>query len=137
MLNIIQSWRSRSKNCKYSRPRVIFQNIRQPYMFAFQFKYFVLSSFVWYSMVSCNQFLFQMFCSKHLIPFENTYLLSCLFYCFEMLCMKFRFSKTFTVTNFVTRILLIETLPNFRLLSVAMRCFTLYLHMDHLCFRLV
>ena len=71
---------------------------------------------------------FRMFC------FKNTYLLSCCCHCVEIFYIKFRFCETFTVTNFVTRILLIETLFNFRTIKC---CVTLYLHMYHACFRLV
>ena len=67
---------------------------------------------------------FRMFCSKHSITFENTYLISCWFHCVDELCIKFRFYETFTVTNFVTRILLIEILSNFRTIKC---CFKLYL----------
>ena len=96
--------------------------------------------------IFCNQFIFlvfdgllqsiyfRMFCSKHLITLENTYLISCWFHWFDKHCIKFRFCDTFTVTNFVTRILLIETLSNFRTIK---SCFALYLHMYNVCFRLV
>ena len=47
---------------------------------------------------------------------------------------KFRFYETFTVPNFVTRILLIETLFNFRTIKC---CFNLYFYKYHICFRLV
>ena len=57
---------------------------------------------------------FWMFCSKHSITFENTYLLSCWFHCVDIFYIKFRFRETFTVINSVTRILLIETLYKFR-----------------------
>ena len=67
---------------------------------------------------------FRMFSSKHSITLENTYLISCWFPCVDKLCIKFRFCETFTVTNFVTRILLIETLT-LELLSESY--FTLYL----------
>ena len=77
---------------------------------------------------------FRMFCSKHSITFENTCLISYWFHCVDKLYIKFRFYETFTVTNFVTRILLIETLSNFRTIKC---CFTLYLHMYHVCSRLV
>ena len=66
---------------------------------------------------------FRMFCSKHSITFENTYLISCWFHCVDELCIKFRFYETFTVTNFVTRILLVESLKHcltLELLSVAL-----------------
>ena len=97
---------------------VIFQNIRQQYIFRIS---------VW---IFCTQFIclvfsglfrstcFQMFCSKHPITFENTYLISCWFHCIEKLCIKFRFCETFTVTNFVTRILLIETMPSLRIINL-------------------
>ena len=58
-----------------------------------------------------------MFCSKHSISFENTYLISCWFRCIEKLCIKLRFCETFTVTNFVTRIWLIETISRFRMIN--------------------
>ena len=74
----------------------------------FQFKCFALCSFVMYSMVFCNRFFFQMFCSKHSITFENAYLLSCWFHCVDIFYIKFRFCELFTVINSVTRILLIE-----------------------------
>ena len=47
---------------------------------------------------------------------------------------QFRFCEALKVTNFVTRILLIETLSNFRTIKC---CFALYLHMYHVCFGLV
>ena len=75
---------------------------------------------------------FRTFCSKHSITFENTYPISCWFHCVDELSI--RFYETFTVTNFVTRILLIETLSNFRTIKC---CFALYLHMYHVCFGLV
>ena len=60
---------------------------------------------------------FQMFCSKHLITCENTYLLD-IFY------IKSRFYET--LTNFLTKPLFIDTLPNVRVI----RCWlTLHLHM--------
>ena len=77
---------------------------------------------------------FRMFCSKHSIFFENTYLISCWFHCADELCIKFRFYETFTVINVVTRILLFETLSNFRTIKC---CFTPYLLLYHVCFRLV
>ena len=81
-------------------------------MWIFQCEYFVLCSFVLYSLV---------FCFKRLITFENAYLLySWLHY------IKIRFCEIFTVTNSVTRILLMETLHKFR----TIKCwFSLYLHM--------
>ena len=45
---------------------------------------------------------FRMFCSKHSITFENTYLLSCWFHCVDKFYMKFRFRETFTVISSVT-----------------------------------
>ena len=85
---------------------------------------------------------FRMFCSKHSITLENTYLISCWFHCVDKLCIKFRFCEIFTVINFVTRTLLIQTLT-LELLSKS--CFTLYLHMYYVlcinmyyvCFRFV
>ena len=77
---------------------------------------------------------FWMFCSKHSITSENNYLLSCWFHCVDILCIRFRFCETFTVTDVVSRILLTETPSNFKTLKC---CFTLYLHMYHVCFRLV
>ena len=55
---------------------------------------------------------FRMFCSEQSITFENTYLLDCLFHCVEMFYIKFRFCETFTVTNSMTKILLIQILSN-------------------------
>ena len=77
---------------------------------------------------------FRMLCSKHSITLENKYLIRCWFHCVVKLCIKFRFCDTFTVTNFVTRIFLIETLSNFRTIK---SCFTLYLRIYHLCFVVV
>ena len=58
--------------------------------------------------------------------FENRYLRSCWFHCFNIFCIKLRFCETFTVINFVTRTLFIEALPKFR----TIKCwFTLYLPM--------
>ena len=39
----------------------VFLNIWQLYIFAFQYEYFVLSSFVSYSIFCCNQFVFECF----------------------------------------------------------------------------
>ena len=77
---------------------------------------------------------FRMFCSKHSITFENTYPLSWWFQFVDKLRVKSRLYETLTVTNFMTRILLIETLSSFRTINY---CFTLYLSMYHACFRLV
>ena len=97
---------------------VIFQNIRQQYIFR-------ISVWIFCTLFICLVFsglfrstCFQMFCSKHSITFENTYLISCWFHCIEKLCIKFRFCETFTVTNFVTGILLIETMPKFRIINL-------------------
>ena len=97
---------------------VIYQNIRQQYIFR-------ISVWIFCSQLICLVFsglfrstCFQMFSSKHSIPFENTYLISCWFHCIEKLCIKFRFCETFAVTNFVTRILLIETMPKFRIINL-------------------
>ena len=69
---------------------------------------------------------FQMFFSKHSITFENTYLLTCWFHSVVMFYIESKFCKTFTITNSVTRILLIEALYKFR----AIKCwFMIYLHM--------
>ena len=66
------------------------------------------------------------------IVFENMYILSCWFHYTDILHIKFRFYETFTVTNFMSRILLIETLSNFRTVKY---CFTLYLpiHVSCMC----
>ena len=116
--------------------------IKKVYILKFSITlYFRIS--IW---IFCNQFIFlvfdgllqsicfPMFCSKHSITLENTYLISCWFHCVDKLCIKFRFCDTFTVTNFVIRVLLIETLSNFRTIK---SCFALYLHMYNVCFRLV
>ena len=69
---------------------------------------------------------FRIFCSKDLITFENVYLLSCRFRCVDIFYTKSSFCETFTVRNFVTRILLIDTLYKFK----SIKCwFSLYLHM--------
>ena len=47
--------------CKYHFYQVIFQNIQHLFISAFQFQYFVLSSFAWYLTVFCNQFVFKCF----------------------------------------------------------------------------
>ena len=49
-----------------------------------------------------------MFCSKHSITFENRYLLSCWFHCYDIWYIKFRFCKTCTLTNSVPRVSSIE-----------------------------
>ena len=92
----------------------------------FQYKYFVLCSFVLYSIVFCKQTCFWMFCSKHLITFENNYLLSWWFHRVDLFYIRFRFFETFTVINSVTRTLLIQTLYKFRTINCL---FTLYPHM--------
>ena len=69
---------------------------------------------------------FRMFCFKHSITFENTYLLSYWFHCVDIFYIKFRFCETVTAINSVTRILLIEALYKFR----TIKCwFTLQVHM--------
>ena len=74
----------------------------------------------------CSFFVLFVFCSKHLMTFKNTCLLSCWFHCVDRFYIKFRFCETFTVINSITRILLIETLYKFR----NIKCwFTLYLYM--------
>ena len=67
---------------------------------------------------------FPMFCSKHLITFENTDLLCCWFHCVDIFNIKFRFCETFTVIYSVTRTLLTETLYKFRTIKY---WFTLHL----------
>ena len=68
---------------------------------------------------------FRMFCSKHSITFD-IYLLCCRFHYVHIFYIKFRSCETFKVTNFGARLLLIETLSNFR----AIECwFILYLQM--------
>ena len=54
---------------------------------------------------------FRMFYSKNLTTFDNTYLISCWFHCVNV---KLTFCETLTVINSVTRILMIESLYNFR-----------------------
>ena len=86
-----------------------------------QYQYFVLCLFVLYSMYFWNRLLFECFVPDiPLLLKARTYLLSCRFRRVDILYIKFRFHETFTVTNSVTRILLIET-----------QCwFTLNLHMS-------
>ena len=40
---------------------------------------------------------FRMFCLKHSITFENTYILSCWFHCVDIFYIKFRSCETWTV----------------------------------------
>ena len=75
---------------------------------------------------------FRMFCSKHSITFENMYRLSCSFHRVDKLCVKLRLYETLTVTNFMTRILFIETRSSFTTIKY---CFILYLHIYHVSFR--
>ena len=70
------------------------------------FMCFVLHVFFFF----CNQFVFEYFFSKHLITFQNTYLLSCWFHFVDIFYIKFGFCKDFALINSVTRILLIEAL---------------------------
>ena len=88
-----------------------------------QYQYFVLCLFVLYSMFFGNRLVFECFVPDiPLLLKARTYLLSCRFRRVDILYIKFRFHETFTVTNSVTRILLIET-----------QCwFTLNLHMSAL-----
>ena len=80
----------------------------------FQYEHFVPCLSVLYSLTFCNRFCFRMFCSKHSVTFENTYLLSFSFHYVDIFFIKRRFCKTITVINSVTRILLTETLYKFR-----------------------
>ena len=68
----------------------------------------------------------RMFCSKNSITFENMYILNYQFHCLDIFYIKFRFCKPFTITNFLTKILLIEALYKF---TTTQCWFTLYLHM--------
>ena len=68
---------------------------------------------------------FQKLCTKHSITFENMWILSCWFHCVDVFYIKFRFGETHRVTNSVTRILIIETLPNIRTIK---SWFTIYIH---------
>ena len=86
--------------------------------------YSVNFCFVFHGLLQSN--CFQMFCSKHSITFENTYLLSCWFHCVDIFYINLRFSETFTIINSVNRIALTETQFKFR----TIKCwFTLCLHM--------
>ena len=76
-----------------------------------------------------SKVLFQTF--DYFSEYVPTMLLIWLRYCVDIFYIKFKFCKTFTVTNSVTRILSIKTLYKFRTI---MCCLTLYLHT---CFRLV
>ena len=97
--------------------------------------YFQISSRVFCTLFICLVFsgllksiCFRMFCSKHLITFEITYLLSCWFHCVDKFYKKFRFHETHS-NKF--RDLLIKRLSKFR----AIKCwFNLY---THVCFRFV
>ena len=60
---------------------------------------------------------FRMFCSKHSITFDM-YLLSCRFYCVDILYINFRTCETFTVTNSGSILLLIEAPSNFKNINV-------------------
>ena len=77
-------------------------------VFIFQFEYFLLCSFVLQS--AC----LRIFCSKHSITFENTFLLRRWFYYVHIFYIKLRLRETFTVINSVTTILLGKTLYKFR-----------------------
>ena len=56
---------------------------------------------------------FRIFCSKNLITFDNTYLISYRFHCIDIFHIKLRFCETLTVIKSVTRDLLIESLYKF------------------------
>ena len=75
----------------------------------FRYEYFVVYFVCLIDLLS--NVLFQTF---QTINFENTYLLSCWFYCVDIFYIEFGFCETFTVINSVTRILLIKTLYKFR-----------------------
>ena len=47
--------------------------------------------------------------------FFKAYLLSCQFNCVDTFCIKFRFFENFSVMNFVTRLLFLETPYRFRI----------------------
>ena len=86
--------------------------------------YFQISIWIFYTLSICLVFdglsqsiYFRIFFSKLWITFENMYLLSCWFHCDDIFYIKLRFCETCTIANSVTRILLIETLFNFRTLS--------------------
>ena len=88
----------------------------------FTWSYFVLPYFN--SNILCSAYLFsigllqliyfRMFCSKHSITFESMYLLIFSFHFVQIFYIEFRFCETYTVTNSVTKKLLIKTLSNFR-----------------------
>ena len=91
-----------------------------------QYEYFVLCSFVLFSMAFFNRFVFKYFVPKiRLLLKRRTYYVVD-FMVWTYLNIKFRFCETFTVINSVIRILLIETLYKLR----TIKCwFSLYLHM--------
>ena len=65
--------------------------------------------FIWFVFNDLLQSIyFRRFCSKQLIIFVKTYLLSCRFHCIDIFYIKFRFCEAVIVVNFVTRILLIK-----------------------------
>ena len=81
-----------------------------------------------YSIVICNQFVFQCFVlirvfdfSKPSVTFGNTYLLSCWFHCVVIFDMEFKFFENVTVINSVTITLITEILYKFRTIRY---CFT-------------
>ena len=117
MLNIIYNLVQivRSRNCRYYLRVSIFQ-----------FEYFVLCSFVWYSMVFCNRFVFECFLSNIWIVLKTRAYLGCWFLYIDMFYINFRSCETFKVINSVTRTLLIETLSKFRIFKY---WFALYIHM--------
>ena len=105
---------TRSKSCKYYIPK---------HLTALYFRILIwifCAQFICFAFdILLQSICFRMFCSKHSITFENTYLLSCWFHCVDILCFKFRFCESFTVTNVVTRILLKHCLT-LELLSIAL-----------------
>ena len=92
----------------------------------FQFKYIVFCSVVLYLTVFCNRFISKRFVpnTRWLFKTCTYYVVCCTYYvvswfhCVDTLYIKFRFSETLWVINFMTRISFIETRYKFRTLSV-------------------
>ena len=97
------------------------------YIYLLTALYFHISIWIFCTLLICFVFdgllqsiYFRMFSSKHSITFD--YLLSCWSHCCDIFYIKFRFCESYTVTNSVTIILLMETLSNF----TTIKCYTLF-----------
>ena len=100
-----------------------------------------------YIFIFCNLFIcfvfnsllklicFRMIGSKHLITFENTCLVSYRFHCVNIFYIKSSLCEAFTVTNSMTRHLLIKTLYKFRTVTCSFATDLPY--PTYVCFRLV